>query len=95
MTPSEALRSAQTERDVVQRRIAALLTSDRPVTPQVAGRRINDILKIQLRVFAAHLADRADPFDGVSPLTEDEREHLRFAARYLGYEYPSDPGSAL
>lgn len=53
-------------------------------TPQVAARKINRHYRASLQKLAGNLWDIAE--DEVSCRSEAEREHLRYVARWLGYE---------
>jgi hypothetical protein len=52
------------------------------LTPQVAGRRINTYYRASVQRAARGLWSAGT--SGV--YTDEEREHLRYAARWLGYE---------
>lgn len=88
MTPGPS-RHAKNYMDATAQRAEARLKVTLPltevgITPQVASRLINSLLKSHAKVLTAWLADVAT--DDVSNLTPEEREHLAFAARYLGYK---------
>lgn len=66
------------ERDEAILRARKAIESAEYKAPQAAGRLVNAVYRLQCKVDAAHLAMTAEK------LTGEEREHLLFAARYLG-----------
>jgi hypothetical protein len=67
-------------------RLMRLLTTKAGLTPQVAGRQVNDYARETVERVARGLWEAADS----DYYTPEEKDHLKYAARWMGYEPTGD-----
>lgn len=80
------LDQALAERAKARQKLMDVMSSQKPTTPQVQARWVNNLMKAHGRVLMAYMALEAS--DMSLRLTDEEREHLKYAAEYLTYGWP-------
>lgn len=68
--------------EVAYRTLYELLRAGAGLAPQVAGRRINTYYRTSVQRVAEKLWEAGSE---VSGYTQEEKEHLRYAAQWLGF----------
>jgi hypothetical protein len=84
MTPEEIWWQRVEQRNSLVAKARQAIQSREGKAPSAAGRMVNAVYRAQTKIIAAHLAVTAEKLSG------EEREHLRYAAEFLGFKYDGE-----